>query len=141
MASDESNGEAAQRRRILLVVLGSLTVVVIGLGLVVLYDVGGLRSGAINSASGAYSDIVFRNMRENCITSANDTVRKSGGDPNAPDVARKLTGYCDCFVTDARAQFTVAEIADLEKDPGAIASNPKVKAIIDQCVAQYINKS
>jgi len=137
----ESNGEAAQRRRILLIFFGSLALVVVGFVFVVVYDVGGLRSRAFNNVAGAYSDVVFRNMRENCISSANDTVRKSGGDPNAPDVARKLTGYCDCFVADARAQFTVAEIADLEKDPGAIASNPKVKAIIDQCVAQYINKS
>ena len=138
MASGESNEEAGQRRRILLTVGASLVVLVVGFVLVVVYDVGGLRSRAVNNVSEAYGDAVFRNMRETCIKSANDTVRQSGGNPDAPDVAHKLTGYCDCFVTDARAQFTVAEIAELEKDPNGIAGNPKVKAIIDRCVAQYI---
>jgi hypothetical protein len=138
MASGESNEEAAQRRRILLTVGASLAVLVIGFVLALVYDVGGLRSRAVNNVSEAYSDVVFRNMRETCIKSANDTVRQSGGNPDAPDVTRKLTGYCDCFVTDARTQFTVAEIAELEKDPNGIAGNPKVKAIIDRCVAQYI---
>jgi len=122
----------------LLVAGASLLLLIIAVALAVVYDVGGLRTRAVSNVSEAYGDVVFRNMHENCIKGANDTVRKSGGDPSAPDIAHKLTGYCDCFVADARAQFTIAEIAELEKDPDRIASNPKVKAIIDRCVAQHI---
>ena len=138
MAPRETDEEASHRRHILLAVGASLLLLVICVALVVVYDVGGLRTRAVSNVTGAYGDVVFRNMRENCIKGANDSVRKSGGDPSAPDVSRKLAGYCDCFVADARAQFTITEIADLEKDPDRIAGNPKVKAIIDRCVAQHI---
>jgi hypothetical protein len=138
VAPRDSNEEAPQRRGILLAAGVSLLLLVVAVVLVAVYDVGGLRTRAVNNASEGYSDVVFRNMRENCIDGANDSVRKSGGDPTAPDVAHKLAGYCDCFVAGARAEFKVAEIADLEKDPDRIASNPRVKAIIDRCLAQYI---
>jgi len=134
----ETDEEASHRRRILAAAGASLLLLIIGAALVIVYDVGGLHTRVVSNASTAYGDVVFRNMRENCIKGANDSVRKSGGDPSAPDIARNLTGYCDCFVADARAQFTITEIAELEKDPDGIANDPKVKAIIDRCVAKYI---
>jgi hypothetical protein len=134
----DSNGEASRRRSILLIAAVSLALIVVAVLAVAVYDLGGLRTRAVNNVSEGYSDVVFRNMRENCIKGANDSVRKSGGDPSVPEVAHKLAGYCDCFVAGARTEFKVAEIADLEKDPDRIASNPRVKAIIDRCLAQYI---
>jgi hypothetical protein len=134
----DSNGEASRRRSILLIAAVSLALIVVAVLAVAVYDLGGLRTRAVNNVSEGYSDVVFRNMRENCIKGANDSVRKSGGDPSVPEVAHKLADYCDCFVAGARTEFKVAEIADLEKDPDRIASNPRVKAIIDRCLAQYI---
>ena len=138
MTFRDSNGEASRRRSILLIAAVSLALIVVAVLAVAVYDLGGLRTRAVNNVSEGYSDVVFRNMRENCIKGANDSVRKSGGDPSVPEVAHKLADYCDCFVAGARTEFKVAEIADLEKDPDRIASNPRVKAIIDRCLAQYI---
>ena len=137
MAPRETDEEASRQRRILLAAGASLLLLVIAVVLVAVYDVGGLRTRAVNNVTGAYGDVVFRNMRENCIKGANESVRKAGGDPEAPDMAPRLAGYCDCFVAGARAQFTITEIAELEKDPDRIAGNTKVKAIIDRCLAQY----
>jgi hypothetical protein len=134
---DDSTAETSQRRRILLVAGAALLVVVIGVGLVIAYDVGGLRTRAVNRASEADGDVVFKNMHEHCISGASDTIRKSGADPDAADVKGKIVGYCDCIVADVRAQFTLSEIADLEKDPGQIASDPRMNAIIQRCVAKF----
>ena len=137
MTFRDSDVETSRRRSILLIAALSVALIVVAVVVVAVYDVGGMRTRAVNNVSEGYSDVVFRNMRENCIKGANESVRKSGGDPNAPDIAPKLAGYCDCFVAGARAEFKIAEIADLEKDPDRIASNPRVEAIIDRCLAQY----
>ena len=137
MPPDDSSAETSQRRRILLVAGAALLLVVVGLGLAIAYDVGGMRTRAVKTASEAYGDVVFQNMHDHCISSAGDTIRRSGADPDAADVKGKIVGYCDCIVADVRAQFTLSEIADLEKDPGQIASDPKMKAIIDRCVAKF----
>jgi len=134
---DDSSAETSQRRRVLLVAGASLLLVVVGVGLVIAYDIGGLRTRAVNRVSGAYGDVVFKNMHEQCISSASETIRKSGADPDAADVNGKIVGYCDCVVADVRAQFTLAEIADLEKDPARIADDPRMKAIIESCVAKF----
>jgi hypothetical protein len=134
---NDSSVETSQRRRILLAAGASLLLVVVGVGLVIAYDVGGLRTRAVNTVSGAYGDVVFSNMHEHCISSASDTIRKSGADPDAADVKGKIVGYCDCVVADVRVQFTLSEIADLEKDPARIAGDPRMKAIIQRCVAKF----
>jgi hypothetical protein len=133
---DDSSAETSQQRRILLVAGASLLLVVIGVGLVIAYDVGGVRTRAVNTASEAYGEVVFKNMHDHCISSASDTIRKSGADPDA-DVKGRIVGYCDCIVADVRAQFTLSEIADLEKDPEQIARDSRMKAIIERCVAKF----
>ena len=133
---DDRNAETSQRRRILLTAGVSLLTIVIGGVLVIAYDVGGLRTRAVNQVGEVYGDAVYSNMHEHCISSANDTIRKSGADPNAADVRGRIVGYCDCVVGDVRVQFTLSEISDLERDPGQVASDPKMKAIIDRCVAK-----
>jgi hypothetical protein len=121
----------------LLLVGASLAVLVVAVVLVAVYDVGGLRTRAVDNVSEAYGDVVFRTMHDHCIKSANDSVRESGGDPNAPDIAAQVASYCECLAAEMRAEFKVTEIAELEKDdPGQIASNAKVKAIIDRCLAR-----
>ena len=136
MTPDDPSAEISQRRRILLIAGASLLLIVVCGVLVIAYDVGGLRTQAINRVSEVYGDAVYSNMHEHCISSANGTVRTSGADPNAADVHSRITGYCDCVVADVRVQFTLSEISDLEKDPERIASNPKMKAIIERCAAK-----
>lgn len=136
MTLDDKSAETSQRRRILLGAAASLLAIVVAGVLVIAYDVGGLRTGAVNQVGEVYGEAIYGNMHEHCISSANDTIRKSGVDPNAADVHGRVAGYCDCVVADVRVQFTLSEISDLEKDPGQIASNPKMKAIIDRCVAK-----
>jgi hypothetical protein len=136
MTPDDRSAETPQRRRILLAAGASLLAIVVVGVLVVVYDVGGLRTRAVDRVGEVYGDAVHSNMHANCISSANDTIRKSGGDPNAAEIKGRITGYCDCVVADVRAEFTLSEIADLEKDPDQIASHPKMKAIIDRCVAK-----
>jgi len=136
LTPDGPSAETSQRRRILLVAGASLLAILVCGVLVIAYDVGGLRTRAINRVNEVYGDAVYSNMHEHCISSANDTVRTSGADPNAADVHGRITGYCDCVVADVRVQFTLSEISDLEKDPERIAGNPKMKAIIDRCVAK-----
>ena len=137
MTQDDPSGGTSQRRVILLVASASLAVIVIGIALAIGYDVGGLRTQAAGQVSEVYGDAVFTNMHDHCITSADDTVRRSGGDPDAADVHGRITAYCDCVVADVRSQFTLSEIADLEKDPARIAENPKMKAVIQSCVAKF----
>ena len=136
MRPDDKSAETSQRRRILLVTGASLLAIVVVGVLVIAYDVGGLRTRAVDRVGEVYGDAVYSNMHEHCISSANDTLRKSGADPNAADVHGRVVGYCDCVVADVRAQFTLTEISDLEKDSERIAGNPKMKAIIDRCVAK-----
>jgi hypothetical protein len=137
VTQDDPSGEASQRRHILLVAGASVLVIAIGIALAIAYDVGGLRTRAVDQVGEVYSDAVFRNMHDHCISSANDTIRKSGGDPAAADVRGRITGYCDCIVAEVRSQFTISEIADLEKEPARITENPKMKAIIQRCVAKF----
>ena len=136
MTPDDPSAETSQRRRILLIAGASLLAILVCGVLAIAYDVGGLRTQAINRVSEVYGGAVYSNMHEHCISSANGTVRTSGADPNAADVHSRITGYCDCVVADVRVQFTLSEISDLEKDPERIASNPKMKAIIERCVAK-----
>ena len=137
MTQNGLNGDAAQRRRILLVAGASFAALVIGAVVVVAYDVGGLRTSAVNQVGEVYGDAVYRNMHDKCVSSANDTIRKSGADPDAADMHGKITGYCDCVVAEVRVRFTLSEIADLEKDPARISENPKMKALIERCVAKF----
>jgi hypothetical protein len=133
---DDRSADTSQRRRILLVAGAALLAIVIGGVLVVAYDVGGFRTRAVDRVGEVNGDAVYSNMHEHCISSANDSMRQSGADPDAADVKGRVVGYCDCVVANVRAQFTLSAIADLEKDPARIASNPKMKAIVDRCVAK-----
>ena len=115
----------------------SLLLVVIAIALVVAYDVGNLRSQAIDKVGAAYADDIYGTMRDSCVKEAGDSVRQSGGDASSADMQRRIAGYCDCVVTDVRAQFTISQVGELEKDPSRMASDPRMAAIVDRCWAQF----
>src|SRR5262249_46533151 len=109
VTQDGPNEEASRRQRTLLLAGAALAGGGIGAVLVIADDVGGVRTRAVNQVTSAYGDAVYKNMHDHCISSANDTIRRSGADPDAADVHGRITGYCDCVVAEVRAQFTLSE--------------------------------
>ena len=137
MASRDSGDNASHRRRILATVGVSLLLVVIAFVLVVAYDIGNLRSRAIDNVGAAYADDVYGTMRDSCVKEAGNTIRQSSADADSVDMQAKIAGYCDCVVKDVRAQFTISELADIEQNPSRMASDPRMTAIVDRCANQF----
>ena len=82
------------------------------------------------------SNRMLANMRKGCVSSATETLKRRGGDVNAPPLKAKIDAYCGCFAEGMRAQYSLAELVKFDESEADLAKETKVRTLIERCQQQ-----
>ncbi len=73
-------------------------------------------------------------MRDNCVESANDSLRSQGLNPGKPRMAQAVTTACDCIVNQTKTKLTKSEFAAILKDQTAQPAGTKIAESTASCL-------
>jgi|GEM_PF-5641785 len=82
------------------------------------------------------SNQMLANMRKGCVSSATETLKRRGGDVNAPPLKAKIDAYCGCFADEMRAQYSLAELVKFDDTRADLTKETKVRTLIEKCQHQ-----